>query len=1043
MANMLDRNNQHLLLEKTDNTNNSFIANINKLAAKLNIIIEAAGLFDENVIPILEEIAELDLGAAIEDLEKGSYLGNRKIDVNLLYNMTDIDVNTDEAIATKAWTDPTKTVMYSGATALFKDGISIYIPFMFDKNPVNISTHADLLLQLNANQKFLGKLDNTLIASFAHPVVGEILRIYDVDGVASNLDRLTLHAELGSFKEANTAYYWTKSTSALQTLAMRVGDINMIGSNIDSFIALANNVIQLVDLQSRIPELVDTYTNGVANGDATLYNNLAKLIALHTNLSALQVLHTNINKIVNVEGNINLIQEVSDNIIPNLTVILSSYTHAVEAKNAAKTAKGYSDSASTSAATALAKADEIKKVTVGSTTTAVAGSNASVIYDTNSGKFHFVIPQGIKGDKGDAFTINARGTTGQRSLYDNEVAGFSFFDLNTSQLYLKLTNASGNWSDGIQFGKGDPGKDGAAGVGISSITFTSTTDLSGNPGKPDAVDTYNINYTDGSTTAFTVANGNSFSLSDSTSKVYVSKQGNNLNNGLSIGNPKATIASAITAASTLLANTPRAVVEVMDAERYQENITIPQNIMVRGSDAILEGTVVLNNNSYFDMYAHYARVSDSVMVSKVGNSHSYYKVVIQDAKGTLGSLTGCTNLRSNTTGGTLFAQIELQKVAHVGVKEETAVGIGHIHIRIKDMYLAADNAIGIYGVGAASDIVGTVDHILMSGSLSNTKGIVFNSTSGSLNITSNKIAATIAYNVTSGNVKISCPDITGTTSGNVGVVLTTGNLSDSLNLDSSTTPASSKAVKTVNDKLSTTQTELQEAIDNINPATTTSRGIGRIATLADMKPGAGVTNAPAFLDVKGGVITPTPTANAVVQAGPDGKMAAGWLNPDENKANKSLDNVTNNAIGLYLYVRDEKPNGTQGGAATAGAWQTRDLQTVVHNIGATLAGNKITLSPGRYYVRANAPAYATGYTRLAIYDVTEAAYKMFGPFSRYNLGSSHCFDIGVEGEITFSVQHTIELRMWAQIANANGLGYIDSNTSGVAEIFSEVRIWKM
>ena len=481
----------------------------------------------------------------------------------------------------------------------------------------------------------------------------------------------------------------------------------------------------------------------------------------------------------------------------------------------------------------------------------------------------------------------------------------------------------------------------------------------------------------------------------------------------------------------------------MDAERYQENITIPQNIMVRGSDAILEGTVVLNNNSYFDMYAHYARVSDSVMVSKVGNSHSYYKVVIQDAKGTLGSLTGCTNLRSNTTGGTLFAQIELQKVAHVGVKEETAVGIGHIHIRIKDMYLAADNAIGIYGVGAASDIVGTVDHILMSGSLSNTKGIVFNSTSGSLNITSNKIAATIAYNVTSGNVKISCPDITGTTSGNVGVVLTTGNLSDSLNLDSSTTPASSKAVKTVNDKLSTTQTELQEAIDNINPATTTSRGIGRIATLADMKPGAGVTNAPAFLDVKGGVITPTPTANAVVQAGPDGKMAAGWLNPDENKANKSLDNVTNNAIGLYLYVRDEKPNGTQGGAATAGAWQTRDLQTVVHNIGATLAGNKITLSPGRYYVRANAPAYATGYTRLAIYDVTEAAYKMFGPFSRYNLGSSHCFDIGVEGEITFSVQHTIELRMWAQIANANGLGYIDSNTSGVAEIFSEVRIWKM
>ena len=65
MANMLDRDNQHLLLEKTDNTNNSFIANINKLAAKLNIIIEAVDTFDNNVIPILEEVAALDLDAAI------------------------------------------------------------------------------------------------------------------------------------------------------------------------------------------------------------------------------------------------------------------------------------------------------------------------------------------------------------------------------------------------------------------------------------------------------------------------------------------------------------------------------------------------------------------------------------------------------------------------------------------------------------------------------------------------------------------------------------------------------------------------------------------------------------------------------------------------------------------------------------------------------------------------------------------------------------------------------------------------------------------
>lgn len=76
---MLDRNNQHLLLEKTDNTNSSFIANINKLAAKLNIIIEAVGLFDENVIPILEGNSRIRFRCCYKRLRKGSYLGNRKL----------------------------------------------------------------------------------------------------------------------------------------------------------------------------------------------------------------------------------------------------------------------------------------------------------------------------------------------------------------------------------------------------------------------------------------------------------------------------------------------------------------------------------------------------------------------------------------------------------------------------------------------------------------------------------------------------------------------------------------------------------------------------------------------------------------------------------------------------------------------------------------------------------------------------------------------------------------------------------------------------
>src|SRR5574344_2826007 len=124
MADRLDRDNQHLLLEKTDNTNNSFIANVNKLAAKLNVIIEAVGMFDNSVIPVLEEIAKLDLDAAIEDLEKGNYLGNRKIDINLALNVEGIDdklIGKDPDAAEAIWTDPSKTVLYDKATCTFVD----------------------------------------------------------------------------------------------------------------------------------------------------------------------------------------------------------------------------------------------------------------------------------------------------------------------------------------------------------------------------------------------------------------------------------------------------------------------------------------------------------------------------------------------------------------------------------------------------------------------------------------------------------------------------------------------------------------------------------------------------------------------------------------------------------------------------------------------------------------------------------------------------------------------------------------------------------
>lgn len=116
-------------------------------------------------------------------------------------------------------------------------------------------------------------------------------------------------------------------------------------------------------------------------------------------------------------------------------------------------------------------------------------------------------------------------------------------------------------------------------------------------------------------------------------------------------------------------------------------------------------------------------------------------------------------------------------------------------------------------------------------------------------------------------------------------------------------------------RASDAQTDASTALARTNPATTTSRGIARVATLADMEPGAEVENGPAFPDVQGGAITPTPTPNAVPQADASGKLD-GWVSSDANKVNIDLDNISTTGkgtlFGLDQSWQDVTPSRTLG-----------------------------------------------------------------------------------------------------------------------------------
>lgn len=75
-------------------------------------------------------------------------------------------------------------------------------------------------------------------------------------------------------------------------------------------------------------------------------------------------------------------------------------------------------------------------------------------------------PQGVQGPKGDtgaSFTADARDLFANRGLYDLQPKGFSFLAMDTGFLYFKLSSASGNWSTGKEFGKGETGAAGPAG----------------------------------------------------------------------------------------------------------------------------------------------------------------------------------------------------------------------------------------------------------------------------------------------------------------------------------------------------------------------------------------------------------------------------------------------------------------------------------------------------------------------------------------------------------------------------------------------------
>lgn len=142
-----------------------------------------------------------------------------------------------------------------------------------------------------------------------------------------------------------------------------------------------------------------------------------------------------------------------------------------------------------------------------------------------------------------------------------------------------------------------------------------------------------------------------------------------------------------------------------------------------------------------------------------------------------------------------------------------------------------------------------------------------------------------------------------------------------------------------------------------------------------------------------------------------------------------------------LHVADVKAQNTDSGAFTAGAWQTRVLNTTLTNeIGASLAANQITLLAGTYYIEATAPAIFVDQHRLRLQNITDGTTALLGPTIQNPTGTSS--EATLKGRlVAIAATKVFELQHRCQTTRlTDGFG---PKSNWDAEKFAEAMIWKV
>jgi hypothetical protein len=144
----------------------------------------------------------------------------------------------------------------------------------------------------------------------------------------------------------------------------------------------------------------------------------------------------------------------------------------------------------------------------------------------------------------------------------------------------------------------------------------------------------------------------------------------------------------------------------------------------------------------------------------------------------------------------------------------------------------------------------------------------------------------------------------------------------------------------------------------------------------------------------------------------------------------------------FMHVQDQKPSGTNGGSSVVG-WQTRDLNTVLHNdiTGASLSGNQVTLPAGTYYVEASVPAWDVATHKAVLHNVVSLQDVLIGSSERNGSSKDVSTRTCIHGVVSTAESTTFSIRHYTSSAEAtSGLG---AAVSQGTEVYSDLRIWQL